>query len=523
MKKETLNKSIGREEKSDMEIAEEKNKEKTSAEKIFTVTHQVLENVDNNLKEVVNSGKTLKEEFPKIPKVAEMVNITDIEAFEAARNSKKDILSRLRDGSFPNKLAKTAMFAGTLLSVENSLHAQNIRPTNEDAKMEISILDTDKRQNPTPDSYDVRELFNRSENNQKNIQNNPEACRQMISSAIEASKMMTLTIERQNIDKKWWEINQLTLELEKKLNSIPNKNSSEYKNTADSLKQKNVELELIGEESKYKTTLLNKIVSGESSDLEAEKEKYKKNAPELIKQVEAARENVIKIISSDDYLEKIQKEFNCRREEAEKHQKIRISNVRLANCTFKSKKELELSMGCAAAYNHNHTLLLPYDESSEKISDLATHEFFHSSTIGNDGISLKAREILEKSFKNYSDYSKHTNDYLSNPTERYVRLKLLDMELDRLNIKKIGEKFTKKHYDKMMKIFNDNSINKEDSLDENAKELIKTTIQSGSNYEDIKQLIDEIAMNQKNEMATPEKGGNYQYPGWDYNDKNDLA
>jgi hypothetical protein len=280
MKKETLNKSIGREEKSDMEIAEEKNKEKTSAEKIFTVTHQVLKNVDNNLKEVVNSGKTLKEEFPKIPKVAETVNITDIEASEAARNSKKDILSRLRDGSFSNKLAKTAMFAGTLLSVENSLHAQNIRPTNEDAKMEISILDTNKRQNPTPDSYDARRLFNRDENNQKNIQNNFEACRQMMSSAVEESETKIITMEMQNTSKKWLEIFQLTLELEKELHSIQNKNSSEYQNTADSLKQKNVELELIDEEYKYQTTLLNNIISGKSLDLEEKKEKYKKNAPE---------------------------------------------------------------------------------------------------------------------------------------------------------------------------------------------------------------------------------------------------
>ena len=81
------------------------------------------------------------------------------------------------------------------------------------------------------------------------------------------------------------------------------------------------------------------------------------------------------------------------------------------------------------------------------------------------------------------------------PTERYVRLKILEKKLENLGIKKIGEKFTREHYDKMMELYFKNK------LDDNGLEFIHFTKfsededdQDGhKNFEIFEKLFNEIA------------------------------
>jgi hypothetical protein len=262
----------------------------------------------------------------------------------------------------------------------------------------------------------------------------------------------------------------------------------EIKNKIDNLQFTDNELEITEEEKKYLTLI-----------------------PEMITKIEAARQKVGKMIDNPAYLAKLQEEFNCSPVEARQHQLIRLSNLNLTNYEFKSLQEVQeifedenpdaLRFGGSVlnydakydnmiyfAYNYDY-----YQAGGDYLSETSLHEFLHKITRRNLGLSGKAIKLLgdETFAPDTTNYNDLWNTYFSIPTERYVRLKILENQLDELGIKKMGEKFTRQHYEQMIKLYHDGKLNQD------ASDLIHFTKFSedndDQNYEIFENLFNGLA------------------------------
>ncbi len=120
----------------------------------------------------------------------------------------------------------------------------------------------------------------------------------------------------------------------------------------------------------------------------------------------------------------------------------------------------------------------------------AIHEFGHKVTTGGENMSIRAKSLYDESFdwKGLYGYTKEqvmtmldtvTPDenvriqaiinYATNPTERDVRKKILEYDMERLGVKKYGEKFTMDDYNKLINLM------KAGKLSEDAVEFLKST------------------------------------------------
>ena len=166
-------------------------------------------------------------------------------------------------------------------------------------------------------------------------------------------------------------------------------------------------------------------------------------------------------------------------EEKEKEkQKEFISNIESVKIIFTTLKELnklneiqnenDLSFG---EYIENlHSITIPVNTenlnkdvfsvnfSYSDIIEIITHELIHAAYSIDKELTKKEKRVLIYSFddKEMVHKDKNRKERLNNdlriPNERIVRKVKLDFELERLNIKKIGEEFTEKHYDKLKEI-----------------------------------------------------------------------
>lgn len=245
------------------------------------------------------------------------------------------------------------------------------------------------------------------------------------------------------------------------------------------------------------------VASGQSIPTKSEEEEYLKLAPELFSAIESARQEVKQIIGSSGYLTKLQQEFGCSLTEAKKHQETRLTNLELTNYALTSRNEVidiyqkefhdssDFSQVVLAyASIRNNMIYFPYDYdfnacvradqdkyqfdvSKHNLHNVARHEFLHRATNSNQGLSPKATKLLEQSFLSNTgnqEINKLYNKYFSIPTERYVRLKILEINLAELGVKNIGEEFTHEHFDKMMELY------KNKKLGDDAVEFIEHTM-----------------------------------------------
>ena len=84
--------------------------------------------------------------------------------------------------------------------------------------------------------------------------------------------------------------------------------------------------------------------------------------------------------------------------------------------------------------------------------------------------------------------SKNQNyGYFFDPSERLVRKQTLDLEMERLGIKRYGEKFTHEHYNQLIRLYNNNK------LSQDADRLLETT-----KPEYFEKIMNEIAQNDDN-------------------------
>jgi len=215
------------------------------------------------------------------------------------------------------------------------------------------------------------------------------------------------------------------------------------------------------------------------------------------------RNELIKHVSSQEYLDKLKLEVSDDKK-AKKIQKERIENLKNVKINALSLEELEreyvkqvfentgskldiTNINTAGFYNEKeHEVFIPNDKFDPKeIETIIWHELGHAKTGSNTGITDNTKKILTESFKEEKGDSKIEKEYFINPTERLVRKQILDRELEALGIKKYGEKFADKHYDKMMEYY------KKGKFSWNANEFIKRT-----NRKNFKKIFNEIAANE---------------------------
>jgi hypothetical protein len=254
----------------------------------------------------------------------------------------------------------------------------------------------------------------------------------------------------------------------------------------------------------------------------------------MIKAIESGREQAIALISDDSYLAKLQEEFDCSSEEAKKHQQTRLSNISITNYMIKSLRDVEIIFSKenpdetefqTLAYDtkYDNLIYFAYDADYQGLfSEVCLHEFLHKATRRNLGLSPKAIKLLSESFNPDENFKEIRNQYHSVPTERYVRLKILEQEMEKLEIKKVGEKFRRKHFDQLYKLYSESKL-KYGSLEF----MHFTDLPNKEKYKSNDQYLDDLYKLYKtlfNEIAeVKDKRDTYQHPDWDYNSEEEQV
>jgi len=227
----------------------------------------------------------------------------------------------------------------------------------------------------------------------------------------------------------------------------------------------------------------------------------------------ALKQEFVRHISSNAYLIKLAKEFDGDMKRALEEQRTRIELTDTvdidANSNARTWPEgLENADGYYSLRDHEikvdgHVFMM----TDRYRSDVVRHEIAHASTRGDMRITDNARRILQQSYEstkigdaNYYDSKGNflglkqsygmDDDYLGNDTERLARKQQLDLDMERLGVKKYGEEFTQEHYERIFEEYS------KGTLSIGAEEFIETTKQD---LEEYKKIFNEVADNSTHE------------------------
>ena len=257
-----------------------------------------------------------------------------------------------------------------------------------------------------------------------------------------------------------------------------------------------------------------KLQKGEIFLIEVAKKNFKDKIIEIMTLIEKAKLEVIKHIESDEYLEKLSKEMGISKKLAKLHQSTRIGNIKNISYDLESKDQiLKDTNGRGSAYYSGGTnkITLPYEAylghegDKSYFYETVLHEILHESTMYDEGLSGTVEEFLRDSFKNSENDSQKDSLYFSEPGELIVRKQILDLEMEKLGIKKYGEIFTEEHYKKL------NELKDKYELSTDAVKFIDHI--KPENFIDV---MNGLAQNNKEEK-------DYYSPEWNYNGKNSEA
>lgn len=236
----------------------------------------------------------------------------------------------------------------------------------------------------------------------------------------------------------------------------------------------------------------------------------KEKITDLILLAEQAKSDVINHIGSPEYLKKLAKEMNISEHDAKEQQQTRLKNLQNVSYDFKNSglifqltRKTSSEGAIAFHMSENNGIYLPYniDLKNEKekrdFYAIIQHEMLHGLIPSDEMISPKANNLLTESFD--SSLVKKGDNYFT-PSELIVRKQVLDLEMEKLGIKKYGEEFTNEHYQKLL------SLADENKLSSNALELI-IFIKSNN----FLKVMNELAENNNK---------NYYHSNWNYSEIN---
>jgi hypothetical protein len=160
-------------------------------------------------------------------------------------------------------------------------------------------------------------------------------------------------------------------------------------------------------------------------------------------------------IKSKEYLARLTKEFGGDETKARAEQKSRLDELD-KDYVLESSEKIEDDVPGAAAYYDYDKTHLPHN--GYDLENTAVHEYQHQSTRGNMSMSDYAKDLYKKGFdptkttKEIVVNGRTGEEYFGTPTEMDARKKELELDMERFNIKKYGEKFTPKHLESLLKL-----------------------------------------------------------------------
>jgi hypothetical protein len=246
-----------------------------------------------------------------------------------------------------------------------------------------------------------------------------------------------------------------------------------------------------------------------------EKQLAKEKVIDILNMIENVKLEIIKHLESKEYLKKLAKEMDISKKSANEHVKVRINNIK--NISYELTTSSKISgdtdgFGYAYYLCGTNKIALPYNinlkNENEKnyFYEAIVHEVLHESTMSYEGLSATAEEYLRDSFKSLENEEKKDSSYYSRPSELIVRKQILDLNMEKNDIKKYGDKFQEEHYQKLLE------LKKEGKLTQDESDLIEH-IKS----EDFVTIMNGLAEN-KNEAK-----GDYYNPEWDYGNEDNQA
>lgn len=173
----------------------------------------------------------------------------------------------------------------------------------------------------------------------------------------------------------------------------------------------------------------------------------------IIKEYEQIFDKLLRHIASEDYLNKIIKEFDCSLEVGKKIQESRIDNLKLGKYSLSEGGNVfrfEVDNKTGNIFPNSARVYLRYNDENKE--EAATHELVgHKATFAEYGMSQKAKDLFKEAVISEKDFLLSSlvgrywdgYKYITNPTEIYARKKVLELEMEKLNIKKYGEPFIK--------------------------------------------------------------------------------
>lgn len=214
----------------------------------------------------------------------------------------------------------------------------------------------------------------------------------------------------------------------------------------------------------------------EMSEISAEEDKLYKEAVAKVEgtwnkeqenksYAEEARNYFLKLMQSQEYLDKLTMEVDGNADEAEKIRQERLKNVsEVPVAYFENDEKLDDMRQIITGSNSRQAGLKGYyfelkdghngiGLTKDRFRESATHEFSHAATSMEAGIPEKTKKMIDEIFElrlpSYRsrdmEERKMAERYYGNPSEMLARKQVVDKKMDDLGIKKYGERFELKH------------------------------------------------------------------------------
>ncbi len=311
------------------------------------------------------------------------------------------------------------------------------------------------------------------------------------------------------------------------INMVPKEKFNEaIKKIIDSIKSENI---CFKNENDIENFIENEWSNRESvEDLNNKTEEYKKeiklisknlNLDDVSRLINSSRAWLLNNISSDAYLNKLIKGEGLSVEEARKTQIERFERVKNIPSTIDSDySSFSQYFPTELGYSKDSVAFNAYDVARSPTNPL--HEFEHSNTRAIYNMSEQAKNLYTESLLSDEEIQKIIENnpetfsninllYWKNTSELDARKKVLENEMEKLEIKKYGEIMTHEHYLKLQEFL------KAGKLDHNSVQILLITTEDG-----LLKTINDIAFNQNFKQ---DKNGSARYSGWDYDDQNNQA
>jgi len=406
---------------------------------------------------------------------------------ESKKEGKDSFLKKTKRSPLGGAARTLALGAGLLFSP--GVFAQNTQNTEDIFKQDKKMEDSAFKKNCKPGDYDLLKIDRLNLDNLEEKKTLDDDFMRKLSLSIIASR---------RIGRNMNDIKDMILEAgmdihftKEQLRDLKGDDSQAAKKYSEKIekeiKKVNDYKKKLAELDIEKENIINLNFDESKIDYSDEEKEYLQLIPQLVADIESARRQVEDLVSSPGYLQELQEEFGCSAAEAKEHQKVRLSNLSLSNYSLLDRNGVrkvfrgendnsEKFANGVLCYDakYDNMIYFSYDfdykkNGRDRLPEVATHEFLHKITRRNLGLSPKAIGLLKDSFDNDANVSEY-GQYLNIPTERYVRLESLKIELEKLGVKKIGDKFTREHLYRMMQLYLENKLSND------AKEFISNTI-----------------------------------------------